>query len=99
VTEHVREQCLEFDNLVRFTVAPDGSWETAYMSYRDYFRRDWGDVWAGRTVDCGFAMLNMQATPGNDVHLVWELFPFQLADYIMDNRLWDAALSEWTITV
>jgi hypothetical protein len=41
----------------------------------------------------------MQATAGNDVHLVWELFPFQLADYIMDNRLWDAAQSEWTITV
>jgi hypothetical protein len=55
--------------------------------------------WAGRTVDCGFAMLTMQATAGNDVHLVWELFPFQLADYIMDNRLWDAAQSEWTITV
>jgi hypothetical protein len=58
VTEHVREQCLEFDNLVRFTVAPEGRWETAYMSYRDYFRRDWGDVLGGP--DCGLRLCDAQ---------------------------------------
>ena len=68
------------------------------MSYRDYFRRDWDHVWAGRTVDLGFGLVNMKATPGNDPVEIWKLLPFQLADNIMTNRLWDAEESEWVIT-
>jgi hypothetical protein len=97
VTEH-KDKCLEFDNLVRYTIATDGSWDITYMSYRDYFRYNWNDVWAGNTADFGFGKLNMKATPGNDPLSVWELLPFQLADNIMTNRLWDAGVSEWTIT-
>ncbi|KAH7077744.1 hypothetical protein BKA63DRAFT_564313 [Paraphoma chrysanthemicola] len=100
VTEHVAEDCFEFDNLVHFTVNPDisGIWSITYMSYRDYFHHNWDDFWARRTVDKGFGELNMQAMPGNDPFNVWDLFPFQLAAIIMSNRLWEAQTCQWSIS-
>jgi hypothetical protein len=68
------------------------------MSYRDYFRRNWDDIWADRTVVLGFGTVNMKATPGHNYLQIWKLLPFQLASNIMSPRLWDAAESEWTIT-
>jgi hypothetical protein len=88
----------EFDNLVRFDVAGDDSWSVTYMSYRDYFRCNWDDVWAGRTIDVGFGALNMKATPGNDPAGCWNLLPFQLAENIVTNGLFDAQTSQWTVT-
>jgi hypothetical protein len=100
-TEHEAENCFEFDQLVHFAMNPNasGSWSMEYTSYRDYFNRNWDDVWARRTVDKGFTSLNMQALPGNDPMSVWGLFPFQLASIIMSNRLWDVQTSQWTITL
>ncbi|KAH3917611.1 hypothetical protein HBH56_042650 [Parastagonospora nodorum] len=97
-TEHAEQGgCFEFDNLVHFTVAQDGSWDITYMSYRDYFRRNWAYVWAGQTVDLGFGFCNMKATPLSDPVDCWNLLPFQLADNIMTNCLWDAVRSDFTI--
>jgi hypothetical protein len=96
--EHiVQGGCFEFDNLVHFTIAQAGSWDITYMSYRDYFRRNWNHVWAGQTVDLGFGMLKMKATPTSDPNGCWDLLAFQLADNIMTNRLWDAAMSNFAI--
>jgi hypothetical protein len=67
------------------------------MSYRDYFRGNWKDVWAGRTVDLGYGIINMRATPGNDPAGCWNLLAFQLADNIVTNRLFDTQISQWTV--
>jgi hypothetical protein len=67
------------------------------MSYRDYFRRNWDDVWAGRMVDLGYGMVHFSATPGYDPTNCWDLLPFQLANNIMTNQLWDAQMSQITV--
>jgi hypothetical protein len=91
---------MEFDNLARFSIKEDGSWEVTYTSYRDYFRYDWEGVWAGQTVlRKPWSNLNMQATPTSDPFNAFKLFPSQLADSILSEPLWDATRYEWTIAV
>jgi hypothetical protein len=99
VTDHPKQDTLEFDNLVRFTIKEDGIWDVTNTSYRDYFRYDWEGVWAGQTVDRGFAFLNLKATPGNDPEDYLKLFPAQLASIILREPIWDATRFEWTIIV
>jgi hypothetical protein len=99
VTDYPNQDTLEFDNLVRFTINDDGIWEVTYTSYRDYFRYDWERVWAGQTVDRGFAFLNMKATPGNNPEDRLTLFPDQLADIILSERMGDVMPLECTVTV
>jgi len=99
VTDHPKHDTLEFDNLVRFTIEEGGIWKVTYASYRDYFRYDWEGVWAGQTVDRGFAALNIKATPGNNPDDCMTLLPAQLADIILDEPMWDATKWDWTITV
>jgi hypothetical protein len=98
VTDYVPGNCFEFDDLVRYRVAKDGSWSTTYMSYRDYFRRSWDDVWAGHTTSIGFDSLNMKAWPGHDPLKILDMLPKQLVDIIMGDSLWDTSMCQWTVT-
>lgn len=45
----------------------------------------------------GFGFVNMKATPLSDPVDCWNLLPFQLADNIMTNQLWDAEKTDFAI--
>jgi hypothetical protein len=86
----------EFDNLIRFTIDQDGTWKVTDATHRDYFPRDWAEVWARRTIDIGFAAFTVKAKENNPTRA---MFVRQMADYILAQEWWDPKDHTWIITL
>ncbi|RYO01359.1 hypothetical protein AA0120_g214 [Alternaria tenuissima] len=78
---------LEFQNLIRYSIASDGAWTITDATYNDYFRPSWEDVWAGRTVDIGPGDINGKTT--DEDLFMRDLLALQAAHHILSRKFWD----------
>ncbi|KAH6859163.1 hypothetical protein BKA58DRAFT_457060 [Alternaria rosae] len=91
--EYEKQDCLEWDNLVRCTINYDGSWGLYSASFGRYTRREHEHAWSETFIRTG---INRKLVAGDEKQMAE--YAGLLSEYIIVNECWSAGSgSKWNI--